>query len=124
MGRRRCTMNPLLDRQHVDGTDIRCTGEQLVGHLAQRRRNLTIEVRLPARVVVEGVEYPVRGVADLERVPRHRARLRSSEIAPTLQELPQILTLAGLGLEQGEHTECRTHCHSLPGCPHRTYPND
>ena len=93
-------MDPLLHRHHVDRTDVRCAGEQLVGHLAQRRRNLTIEMRLPARVVVEGVENPVRGVADLERVPGHRARLRSGEIAPTFQELPQVLTLARLGLEQ------------------------
>src|SRR6476469_9613650 len=117
-------MDPLLHRHHVDRTDVRCTGEQLVGHLAQRRRNLTIEMRLPAGVVVEGVENPIRGVADLERVPGHCARLRRGEIAPTLQELPQVLTPARLGLEQCEHPECRTHVNSLPGCPHRTYPND
>ena len=60
------------------------------------RRDLTAEVRLPAAVVVEGVEDAVLGVADLERVPGHGARFGGGEVAPALEELPRSSPLPGL----------------------------
>src|SRR5271163_1254903 len=55
------------------------------------------------------VENAVFGVADLERVPRNRALFCHRQCSSAFEECAEFVTLARLGLEQGEESEFYRH---------------
>src|ERR687892_2032774 len=99
----------LLDGDDLHGSDFGVGGKQLGGGAGERLRDLAIQVGLAAVLVLKRVEDAVRRLADLERVPGHRALFGYGERAAVLEKLAELASLLGLGLEQGEHTESHGH---------------
>src|SRR6476619_3133578 len=98
-----------LDGDDVGLPDVGVGREQVRADLAERGRDLALEVRLPAFLVLERVEDAVRWLADPERVPGDGAGLLGREGPPLLQERGERLALAGLGLKQREKSSVDGH---------------
>ena len=99
----------LLHGEQVDLADVGRRREQLVGLAHQRRRDLALEVRLAAGLVVERVEDAEAARAGCERVPR-RAWRAPARRAPARRcsSSATAPSLTGLGFEQGD--EFRASC--------------
>src|SRR5262249_62098095 len=95
--------------EYLDCPDVRIGGEQVCAHLAERLRDLTVQMRLSRLFGLEGVEDPVPRVVDLERVPRHRSLFAFGDLTTAPEECGELLALAGLRLESGQDAE--RHCH-------------
>src|SRR5689334_6104492 len=98
-----------LYSEHVDEPDIRILREQLWACRGKRCGDLTREVGLARRLVLEGVEDPERGLVDLEAVPDPRARLLLDDRLATLDERLDVRFLAGLRLDEGEDPQRERH---------------
>src|SRR5436190_14742998 len=99
----------LLDRDQVDGLDLRVLGQKVAADLRKPLGDLAVDVGLPAVLVLEGVKDAVGGVVDLERVPGHGAFLGLCEAAALLKEGSELIRLVGPGLQQGEVSELHGH---------------
>src|SRR4029079_6739358 len=116
------TSSWLLHRDDVGGLDVRFLRQEVIGYLTECGGDLAVQVRLSPVLTFEGVEDAVRRVAELELVPRDRALLLGSERAALLQEGGELITLAGLGLEQGEQSSVDGHGVSSRGWAGRSAP--
>jgi hypothetical protein len=99
----------LFDGKNVDGPNVRLFCEELGSDLAERRRDLTVDVCLAGILRVEGVEDAVAGVTQFEGVPGHGSLFGHSESSATFQEGGEVLAFAGLGFEKGEQSEFDGH---------------
>src|ERR687892_962006 len=110
----------LLDGDDLHGSDFGVGGKQLGGGAGERLRDLAIEVGLAALLVLKRVEDAVGRLADLERVPGHRARFGDRKRSTFLEEPAKVTSLVGLGLQQCEYTEPHGHVGpSVVGLPSR-----
>src|ERR1700754_221556 len=104
----------LLHGEHVDRGDVRRRGQQVIAHLRQRFRDLTVDMGLPSLRRLEGVEDPVVGLVDLEGVPGHGPLLRQRQLAPRFEELAERLAFARLRLELNQQSKLHGHlCSSI-----------
>jgi hypothetical protein len=62
--------------------------------LAERLRDLAVQMRLTRVLGLEGVEDPVRRVVDLERVPVDRPGLAPDDLTTTPQECSQVISFS------------------------------
>lgn len=111
-GPARFSRRQLLDSDNVNRPDIWRFRQQVVGHLAELRRDLTVEVSFSTPIGGEGVEDPVGGVGQFERVPRDGSRLGHGDSAGSREELPELVAFARFGFQNGEYSA--GHAHVFP----------
>src|SRR4029077_14228609 len=90
----------LLDRDDLGETDVRIASQKIRSDLAERRRDLTVHMRLPPVLALEGVEDAIGGVVEFERVPRDRAFLRYAQLRALRKERGKIVASPRLRFQQ------------------------
>src|SRR5581483_8094871 len=99
----------LLHRNNVDRADVGRGREQLVRDLAERARDLSVDVRLASIFGFERVEDPVRVLVELERIPGDRSTFLRGNVTATAKKGRKIIAFPSLGLEPGEDSERDRH---------------
>src|SRR5215468_11237422 len=88
-----------LGAEHVDAFNRRCLCQQVRRIRPQRLRDRTVEVGLASGFIGEGIEDAEGGRPELQGEPYGGGDFSPCQVEALLQELGELLLLAGLGFE-------------------------